>query len=177
MCILSFHPCKRSCGRLYFPWNGCCSVFHPSYSSRALTSMFPPMGLGRPLPRPQPAGSGGGDAAWLQRLGHNKVSWSALVFWGHLLWEPSRHAVRKRKLTHVEGPRGKARYWVPLCSLWVKSKLTASINYQTWVWRHCRCSRREWPQTSRSRDRPSPWRLPDPNPRNHEHNEKVISCH
>lgn len=177
MCILFFHPCKCSCGRLYFPWNGCCSVFHPSYSSRSLTSMFLPMSLGRTLPRPRPTGSGGGDAAWLQRLGHNKVSWSALVFLGHLLWEPSHHAVRKRKLAHVKGPRGKARYWVPLCSLWVKSEPTASINYQTWVGRRCRCSSLEWPQTLRSRDRPSPWRLPDPNPRNHEHNEKVISCH
>ena len=76
-----FHPCQCSYDRLYFPQGGSCDVFHSSRSSRALTFMFPPSSLGGPLPRPRPAASSGGDAAWLQRLGLTKVSCSVLVSW------------------------------------------------------------------------------------------------
>lgn len=63
MCLIFFVPTKAALTDYIFPQNGCYNIYYPSYSSRALTSMFSPMSLDGLL-QAVPVQPSRSDATW-----------------------------------------------------------------------------------------------------------------
>ena len=56
-----------------------------------------------------------------------------LIFWGHLLFEVSHHAVKKPKLVHAKRPWREPIYKY-LGQLLADVQPTAKVSHQTWKW-------------------------------------------